>query len=68
MMIADKSLLKVYMITEKMYRTKTRMIKLRKKEKRVQDLEFYKKLIQQNMSLQQVKALQTAFHAEQFQT
>src|SRR5947207_14726171 len=67
MMIADRSLLEVYTTVKKTYRTKTRMIKLRKKERRIQDLEFYKRLIQQNMSLQQVKALQTAFHTRQFQ-
>ena len=33
MMIADKSLLKVYMIIKKTYKMKTRMIKFRKKKK-----------------------------------
>ena len=67
MMTADRLLLKIYTTAEEMFRTKTRIIKLRKKERKIQDLKFYKKLIQQNMFSQQVKALQTAFHARQFQ-
>ena len=46
MMTADKSLLKVYMIIKETYKTKTRMIKFRKKERKIWNLEFYKKLIQ----------------------
>ena len=46
MMTADRSLLKVYTVIKKMYKMKTRMIKLRKKKRRIQDLKFYKKLIQ----------------------
>ena len=65
--MADQLLLSVYTAAEEACRAKIRMIKLKKEKKRIQNLEFYKKLIQQNMSSQQVKALQMTFHVKQFQ-
>jgi hypothetical protein len=62
MVSPDRSLLGVYNAAEEARRAKFELQKFREKERRLKDLEFYRGLVQRNMSSHQIEALRTAFY------